>query len=74
MLTVSRFDVAGKENNMGLASWLGRISGKDAALVTMLRKAGCVLYTRMDRVFHQRDQETLTYSARNQYTHDSLVG
>lgn len=29
---------------MGLASWLGRISKEDAVLVSMLRKAGAVIY------------------------------
>lgn len=32
---------------MGLASWLGRISREDAVLVTMLRKAGAVIYASM---------------------------
>ena len=31
---------------MGLASWIGRISSQDAALVQMLRKAGAIIYTR----------------------------
>ncbi len=51
LLTISRFDIAGKENNMGLASWLGRISDKDAAVVEMLRKAGAVFYTRTTYVY-----------------------
>jgi amidase len=41
-----QLDVAGKELNMGYASWLGRISKEDAALVTVLKRAGAVLYAR----------------------------
>ncbi|KKY21334.1 putative general amidase [Phaeomoniella chlamydospora] len=41
-----QFDVGGKENNMGLATWLGRISDEDASLVKILRAAGAVIYTR----------------------------
>ena len=31
---------------MGFASWIGQISEADAALVTILRNAGAVIYTR----------------------------
>ena len=44
--TPYRFDVAGKECTMGIASWLGRISEEDAALVTVLKNAGAILYVR----------------------------
>lgn len=47
LIFLPRFDVAGRENNMGLASWLGRISQDDAALVKIFRKSGAVIYTRM---------------------------
>ncbi|KAL1673882.1 amidase signature domain-containing protein [Schizophyllum commune] len=40
------FDVAGKECTMGIASWLGRISAEDAALVTVLKNAGAIPYVR----------------------------
>ncbi|KAI4518655.1 amidase [Schizophyllum commune Loenen D] len=41
-----QFDVAGKECTMGIASWLGRISAEDAALVTVLKNAGAIPYVR----------------------------
>ncbi|KAL1689447.1 amidase signature domain-containing protein [Schizophyllum commune] len=41
-----QFDVAGKECTMGIVSWLGRISEEDAALVTVLKNAGAILYVR----------------------------
>ncbi|KAH8836087.1 amidase signature domain-containing protein [Flagelloscypha sp. PMI_526] len=41
-----QFDVEGKECTMGIASWIGRISQKDAALVQILRQAGAVIYVR----------------------------
>ncbi|KAL1726399.1 amidase signature domain-containing protein [Schizophyllum commune] len=41
-----QFDVAGKECTMGIASWLGRISEEDAALVTVLKSAGAIPYVR----------------------------
>jgi amidase len=31
---------------MGIASWLGQISEKDATIVTILRQAGAVIYVR----------------------------
>ncbi|KAL1691141.1 amidase signature domain-containing protein [Schizophyllum commune] len=41
-----QFDVAGKECTMGFASWIGRISEEDAALVTVLKNAGAIPYVR----------------------------
>ncbi|KAL1743031.1 amidase signature domain-containing protein [Schizophyllum fasciatum] len=41
-----QFDVAGKECTMGIASWIGRVSVEDAALVTVLKNAGAIPYVR----------------------------
>ncbi|GAA6022599.1 hypothetical protein JCM10207_003919 [Rhodosporidiobolus poonsookiae] len=41
-----QFDISGEELNMGYASYLGRISKQDCALVKMLLDAGAVLYVR----------------------------
>ncbi|ETS74588.1 hypothetical protein PFICI_13072 [Pestalotiopsis fici W106-1] len=63
-----QFDVAGTENNMGLASWLGRKCKDDAALVTILRKSGAVIFARTNVPMAIMMPETV-----NQQVHPSKI-